>query len=47
MHKRVMRRTHVCTMAALFAVPALYVQSGRKVRIFNIGTVRSPIAETR
>jgi hypothetical protein len=30
MHKRVVRRTHICAVAALFAVPASYVAPGQK-----------------
>jgi hypothetical protein len=29
MHKRVVRRTHVCAVAALFAVPACYAAPGQ------------------
>lgn len=47
MHKRVMRRNHVCAVAALFAVPAKYLQRGRKDQFLNTDTARSPIAETR
>jgi hypothetical protein len=29
MHKRTVRRTHVCAVAALFAVPASYAAPGQ------------------
>jgi hypothetical protein len=29
MHKRIVRRTHVCAVAALFAVPASYAAPGQ------------------
>jgi len=29
MHKRIVRRTHVCAVAALFAVPASYAVPGQ------------------
>jgi len=47
MNRKLMRRTHVCAVAALFAVPAPYVQTGRKVRILNIDTARFPAMEMR
>jgi len=32
MHKRIVRRTHVCAVAALFAVPASYATPGQTRR---------------
>jgi hypothetical protein len=32
MHKRTVRRTHVCAVAALFAVPASYAAPGQARR---------------
>ena len=29
MHKRIVRRTHVCAVAALFAVPVSYAMPGQ------------------
>ena len=32
MHKRIVRRTHICAVAALFAVPASYAVPGQARR---------------
>ena len=32
MHKRIVRRTHVCAVAALFAVPSSYAAPGQARR---------------
>jgi hypothetical protein len=35
MHKKIVRRTHVCAVAALFAVPASYAAPGQARRSLN------------
>jgi hypothetical protein len=35
MHKRIVRRTHVCAVAALFAVPASYAAPGQTRQSVN------------
>ena len=33
MHKKIVRRTHVCAVAALFAVPASYAPPGQTSQV--------------